>query len=51
MVTLICDWMAPPKLSKDKYSWKGKYSRVQKSIENWPACRKMALGEVGVSLP
>ena len=27
------------------------YSRVQKSIENWSVCSKMALGEVGVSLP
>ena len=27
------------------------YSRVQKSIENWSVCCKMALGEVGVSLP
>ena len=24
-----------------------KYSRVQKSIENWSVCSKMALGEVG----
>ena len=27
------------------------YSRVQKSIENWSVCSRMALGEVGVSLP
>ena len=27
------------------------YSRVQKSIENWSVCSKMALGEVGVSVP
>ena len=27
------------------------YSRVQKSIENWPVWSKMALGEVGLSLP
>ena len=27
------------------------YSRVKKSIENWSVCSKMALGEVGVSLP
>ena len=27
------------------------YSRVQKSIENWSVWSKMALGEVGVSLP
>ena len=27
------------------------YSRVQKSIENWSVWTKMALGEVGVSLP
>ena len=27
------------------------YSRVQKSIENWSAWSKMALGEVGVPLP
>ena len=27
------------------------YSRVQKSRENWSVCSKMALGEVGVSLP
>ena len=27
------------------------YSRVRKSIENWSLWSKMALGEVGVSLP
>ena len=27
------------------------YSHVQKSIENWSVCSKMALGEVDVSLP
>ena len=27
------------------------YSRVQKRIENWSLWSKMALGEVGVSLP
>ena len=27
------------------------YSRVQKSIEKWSVCSKMALGEVGVSRP
>ena len=27
------------------------YSRVQKSIENWSVWSKMALGEVGLSLP
>ena len=27
------------------------YSRVQKSIENWSVWSKMALEEVGVSLP
>ena len=27
------------------------YSRVQKRIENWSVWSKMALGEVGVSLP
>ena len=30
--------------------FKVKYSRVQKSIENWPVWSKMALGEVVVSL-
>ena len=30
---------------------KSTYSRVQKSIENWSVWSKMALGEVGVSLP
>ena len=29
----------------------GNYSRVQKSIEKWSLCSKMALGEVDVSLP
>ena len=27
------------------------YSRMQKSIENWSVCSKMAPGEVGVLLP
>ena len=27
------------------------YTCVQKSIENWSVCSKMALGEVDVSLP
>ena len=30
---------------------KNTYSRVQNSIENWSVCSKMAIGEVGVSLP
>ena len=32
-------------------SHKSKYSRVQKSIETWSVWSKMALVEVGVSLP
>ena len=24
---------------------------MQKSVENWPVCSKVALGEVGMSLP
>ena len=31
------------------YSVGAKYSRVQKSIENWSVWGKMALGGVGVS--
>ena len=35
----------------DTMGSKPSYSRVQKSIENLSVCSKMALGEVGVSLP
>ena len=33
-----------------QYTSHHRYSRVQKSIENWSVCSKMALAEVGVSL-
>ena len=37
--------------SSEKKTQRHSYSRVQKSIENWSVCSKMAQGEVGVSLP
>ena len=51
MCCIYLDWKLNPVSATKVYESTKLYSRVQKSIENWSVSSKMALGELGMSLP